>query len=97
VAFAALGQEIRELSKKLGLSTDLAIIEHAWRIEVGNLREMARIVALDNTFLVVEVDSHAAMQELSLRRRELVRKINKHLPDPFLRNIMIRITQNDGR
>ncbi len=97
MALAPIAQEVYTFSKKLGLSTDLAMIEHAWSLEVGGLREFARIVALDNASLVIEVDSHTVMQELSLRRRELVRKLNKHLPAPFLRNMTVRITQNHGR
>jgi hypothetical protein len=97
VALAPIAQEVQTISKKLGLSTDLMILEHAWNKEVGNLREYARIAALDHSFLIVEVDSHSVMQEISLRRKELVRKLNKHLPAPFLEQITVRIAQNHGR
>jgi len=98
VALASISQEVQRVSKKLGLSTDLAILEHAWNLEVGNLRESARISAIDHSALVIEVDSHAVMQELTLRRRELVRKLNKHLPGAFLNQIHVRIsTTSYGR
>jgi hypothetical protein len=97
VALAPIAQEVHAFSKKLGLSSDLAIIEHAWELEVGRLREFARIAALDHASLVVEVDSHSVMQEISLRRKELVRKLNNHLPTPFLQQITVRISQYHGR
>ena len=97
MAFAPIAQEVHQFTRKLGLSTDLAVIEYAWDQEVGHLREYARIAALDHSALIVEVDSHSVMQEISLRRRELVKKINKHLPTPFLNQITVRITQSHGR
>jgi Dna[CI] antecedent DciA-like protein len=97
LALAPIANEAREFSRKLGLSTDLALLERAWLFEVGGLKEAARIVALNNASLVVETDSHAVMQEVSLRRRELVRKLNQHLPAPLLRQIHVRIAESHGR
>ena len=93
MALAPISQEVHRVSQKLGLSTDLAMLEYAWNLEVGSLREYARISALDHASLVIEVDSSSVMQEISLRRRELVRKLNKHLPVPFLQQITVRISQ----
>jgi len=92
VALASVSQELPELSKKLGLSPDLLILENVWEQEVGGLREFARVAALDHASLVIEVDSAVVMQEISLRRRELVRKLNKHLPAPFIQQIHVRIS-----
>jgi hypothetical protein len=97
VALASIGPGLQSLSQKLGLSSDLLILESAWEREVGGMREFARIAALDNAALIVEVDSSSVMQEISLRRRELVRKLNKHLPAPGIRYITVRISQNHGR
>ena len=97
MALAPISQDAHTVSRKLGLSTDLMMIDHAWNLEIGSLRDVARIVALDNASLVVETDSHTVMQEVSLRRKELVRKLNRHLPEPILRYITVRITQSHGR
>jgi len=97
LSLAPIAQEARDFSKKLGLSSDLAMIDRAWSMEMGGLEDVARIVALDNATLIVEADSHAVMQEVSLRRRELVRKLNHHLPAPMFRHIVVRITQSYGR
>jgi len=97
VALASVGRDLPGFSQKLGLSSDLLILENAWEREIGTLREYAHIAALDNTSLIIEVDSAAVMQEISLRRKELVRKLNKHLPAPFIQYLTVRISQNHGR
>jgi hypothetical protein len=97
LSFAPIAHEAEKFTRKLGLSSDLAMIERAWTLEMGGLKDLARIVALDNSALVIEVDSHAVMQEVTLRRRELVRKLNKHFPEPLLNQISVRISQYHGR
>ena len=92
MALAAIGQDVQAISKKLGLSSDLSVLEPAWNVELGRLREFARIKALDNDALVIEVDSHPVMQELSLRRRELITKVNKHLPEPMIRHMTLNLS-----
>ena len=95
-ALASIARDLKGLTKKLGLSPDLWLVERAWDQEIGGLREDAPIAALDQGTLVIEVDSSTVMQEISLRRRELVRKVNQHLPVPFIRQIVVRI-QNHGK
>jgi hypothetical protein len=97
MALAPIAQDARDISQKLGLSSDLAMIERAWGLEIGALQDVAHIVALDHASLVIEADSHAVMQEVSLRRKELVRKLNHHLPAPMVRQIVVRISQHYGR
>jgi hypothetical protein len=80
--------------RKLGLSTDLALLDRAWESEVGSLASMARIAAVDNGALVVEVVSSTAMQEINLRRQELLRRLNRYFPDPFIKQISVRMAQH---
>jgi hypothetical protein len=97
MALAPIAQEARDVSQKLGLTSDLSMIDRAWSFEIGALQDVARVVALDNASLVIEVDSHSVMQEVSLRRKELVRKLNQHLREPLLRQVVVRLSQHDGR
>jgi hypothetical protein len=85
-----------EFYQRLGLSTDLSLLEKAWQAEVGGLGSYARIRAIDRFSLVVEVDSPVALQELSLRRRELVRRLNTHLGGPRLQNLTLRFAKPDA-
>jgi len=86
-------QEAQDLTRQLGLSECLILLDRAWEAEVGRLAEWARIVALDRSALVVEVDSSPAMQELTLRRRELVRRLNRHFPEEWVKQITVRMSQ----
>jgi predicted nucleic acid-binding Zn ribbon protein len=79
------------VTRGLGLSESLALVDRAWESEIGGLASMARVVAIDRDALVVEVDSAPAMQELTLRKKELVRRINRHFPDPFIKWLTLRI------
>jgi len=68
-------------------------MDQAWNSEAGALGAMAKITALDNGALIVEVTSSPAMHELTLRRRELLRRINRHFQNPFLRDIDVRLAR----
>lgn len=86
--------EIQGLSKKLGLTSELAFVERAWDSEIGGLAGCARIVAIDQSQLVVEAASSSAMQEMTLRRKELIRRMNKHFAAPLVRGITVRLAKD---
>jgi hypothetical protein len=96
MALASADTTISRLTQELGLSTDLVLLEKAWQAEVGGLGVYARIRAIDKKSLVVEVDSPVAFQELSLRRRELVRRLNTHLSTPRLLHLTLRTSRSDA-
>ena len=96
MALASVDSTITRLTQELGLSTDLALLEKAWQAEIGGLGSYARIRAIDKKSLVVEVDSPVALQELSLRRRELVRRLNSHLSAPRLQHLTLRTSRSDA-
>ena len=81
----------QRLVQRLGLSEHLFMLDRVWESELGGLARLARIVAVDREALVVEVDSAPAMQELSLRRKELIRRINRHFPSPLIKCLTLRI------
>ena len=85
---------VQRITRQLGLSENLAQLDRAWEAELGGMARLARIVALDRASLVVEADSSPAMQEISLRRKELVRRLNRHFPEEFIRQITVRISQH---
>jgi hypothetical protein len=84
----------QRLVQKLGLSSHLAMLDRAWESELGGLAKVVRVVALDRSMLVVEADSSPAMQEISLRRKELVRRLNKHFGETFIEQIMVKVASN---
>ena len=91
---------VQRITERLGLSENLALLDRAWESELGGVARLARIVALERlpaaagASLVVEADSAPAMQEISLRRKELVRRLNRHFPEEFIKHITVRISQH---
>ena len=94
VALRSIQLEAQSFCRSVGLSEELTVLERAWESEMGGLSSLARLVALERRSVVVEVDSSVALQELSLRRRELIRRLNSHFPSPFVRNMTVRMAQH---
>ncbi len=95
MALEPIQSEMAGLTRKLMLSIDLSVLERAWESEIGSLGGVARLVAVDRNVLVIEASSSAAMQEVVLRRRELIRRMNRHFPQPFIQQMTVRMA--DGR
>jgi hypothetical protein len=93
MALHTAAPNIQILTRKLGLQGELALLDRAWEREAGTLGDQAVVAALDNQVVVIEVRSSAAMQDLSLRRRELVRRLNAHFPTPWIRDLSVRLAR----
>jgi len=76
---------------------DLVAVAFGWKIIVGNLlAERASIIKLENGVLFIAVTNNVWMQELVLRRSQLISDINRIL-DVKLSNIVFFIKQNKKR
>ena len=95
MALSPIQKDAQRFCRQVGLSDALSMLERAWEAEMGGFGGMARISALDNLSLVVEVKSSPAMQEITLRRRELVRRLNRYMGTSFLRDITVRMQDGD--
>jgi len=91
MALAGVTQDIQSITRQLKLSTELSVLERAWDAEIGPLGGMVRLVALDRNALIVEASSSAAMQEIALRKRELIRRLNKHFLQPWIEYVTVRM------
>ncbi len=91
MALAALSPLVERLQSKFGLEGSLPVLEMAWQQETGTWGSSVEMAAVDNGVLVVEAKSAAAMQELSFRRKELLRRLNKHFPKPWIHNVTVRL------
>ena len=78
MAFTFAGTIIEALKRNLGLDETTFAVMQIWEKELGPLADAARLVAVKKGSLIVEVASSAHFQELTLRRRELINKINQH-------------------
>jgi predicted nucleic acid-binding Zn ribbon protein len=78
MAFNRSEEIIQALRRQLGLTDDLFVAAQIWEKELGALAPAARVVAIKKGVLIVEVASSAHFQELNLRKRSLVEKINQY-------------------
>lgn len=91
---AGVREDIEAISRQLNLSAELGLIDKAWNAEIGALGGAVRIAAIDRRQLVIEALTSAALQEVSLRRRELVRRMNKHFLKPLIDGITVRMASH---
>ena len=96
MSLSPLSKDAQRLMGRLGLNESLAVLQRAWEAEMGAFSDQARIVAIENRALIVEVFSSPALQEMSLRRRELLRRINRYFEDPFLHQITVKMTNGSA-
>jgi predicted nucleic acid-binding Zn ribbon protein len=89
-----LPQVLRDLGLEGGLMGWRAVTE--WPDAVGpRIARRARAVRCEEGTLLVEVEGSAWLQELSMLKRDLARRINERLGQPHVRDIHL-ITARGG-
>lgn len=66
------------LLAKLGYNQDFFAVFEIWDRLLGHQAQKARATGIKHGRLYVEVDSNAHMHDISLRKRQLVKKLNDH-------------------
>jgi len=85
---------IDALKRELGLNEKMFAVLKIWEKELGPLAKNCEIAKIKKDEIFVEVASNAHLQELTMRRKELIRKINQHFgSEKVLRNIKIQLKQ----
>ncbi|MHB9155189.1 MAG: DUF721 domain-containing protein [Endomicrobiales bacterium] len=92
MAFKTSDELIGALKKQLGLDEKMFVVIQVWDKEAGEHAAYARLAGLKKGMLLVEVDSSVHFQELSLRRRELARKINQYFGgEKVIKSIQLKL------
>lgn len=78
MAFVPSHDIIALLRKQLGLDERTYAVMQAWEREAGAFASHATIAGIKNGTLVIEVSTPVHFQELTLRKRELLNKINQY-------------------
>jgi len=66
------------LKQQLGLNEDFLSVIKIWENELGPLARHAVIAGFKKGQVFIDVSSSAHMQELILRKKDLIKKINQH-------------------
>lgn len=67
----------------------LMVLDHVWTQLVGNKAKFWKLEAVKGNILVVAVKVSVAKSELTGRREQLVKEINKHFEKPWIEKIEI--------
>lgn len=92
MAFTQANEIVNLIKKQLGLDEKIYTVIQVWDKEVGPLSKFAELEAINKGQLIVEVSSSSVFQEMSLRRKELINKINQHFgKEKVVKGIKLRL------
>jgi hypothetical protein len=92
MAFTTANDIIAILKQQLGLDEKTYAIMQIWERELGPLAGSAQLVGFYKRQLLVEVASSVHLQEMTLRRRDLINKINQYFGrEKVVKDIKLRL------
>ncbi|MEW6040514.1 MAG: DciA family protein [Elusimicrobiota bacterium] len=81
--------DIERLLKKMKISNDLMALFKICENELGNVNKMVEIAGRKDTILYLRVKNQVYLQEMRLRRKELIKKINNNFGENLIKEIKI--------
>lgn len=84
-----VSQIMDELKKTLGLDEDFFIVTKVWEKEVGV--EGVEICGYKDGTIFAQTKYSAALHEITLRKKEIVKKLNQYIGIKKIKNIKIEI------
>jgi hypothetical protein len=92
MVFTPANDIINLLKRQLGLDENTYAVMQIWERELGPLAKYAELVAFQKRQLIVEVASSVHLQEMTLRRRDLINKINQYFGrEKVVKDIKLRL------
>lgn len=76
--FTPAKEIVKDLLEKYGISKDTYQLYDLWDKELGKLAKRINIAGIKGKTILVKVDNPVYQQELQLRKRELLRKLNDY-------------------
>jgi hypothetical protein len=80
---------IELIKKQFGLDEDFFTIEHVWDKEVGI--EGVKLAGYKNGTIFAKTQSSVAVNDLSFRKKEIIKRLNQCIGSAKVKNIKIRI------
>ncbi|MDR3275160.1 MAG: DUF721 domain-containing protein [Endomicrobium sp.] len=89
MSWTSAAEIINLLKKQLGLNEDFFTIEKIWKKEV-NINGV-EISGYKNGTIFAQTQSSVASSELTIRKKDIIKKLNQYLGSPKIKNIKIKI------
>jgi len=83
---------VERILKKVGFEEDRFAVFSVWEKEMGKESSRVRLVGVKKNSLVVEVDSSVRLHDLTLRKRDILRRVNGHFPVPVISDIQLELS-----
>jgi hypothetical protein len=88
---------VEDVLKKLGFDPKSYAVFEIWDRLLGWEANRAKAIGLKGTDLCVEVDSSARLHDLTLRKRQLMKRLNEHFgPRAFISDIIFSLAGSDA-
>jgi hypothetical protein len=89
VSWTQAGDVINLLKERLGLDETFFIVEKVWKKEIGI--ENIEMCGYKNGIIFAQTQSSVASYELTIRKKEIIKKLNQYFNSPKIKNIKIKI------
>ncbi|MBO7611570.1 MAG: DUF721 domain-containing protein [Elusimicrobia bacterium] len=87
--FTEVSSIIKQISDKLGLNDDYFIIMSKWQQEVGNNK--IELSGFKDGTIFASAKSAVYINDLNLRKRQIINKLNQYLGRKVVKNIKCEI------
>ncbi|MBO7431537.1 MAG: DUF721 domain-containing protein [Elusimicrobia bacterium] len=87
--FTEVSSIIKKLSDKLGLNDDYFIIMSKWQQELGN--DKVELNGFKDGIIFASAKSAVYLNDLNLRKRQIINKLNQYLGKKAVKNIKCEI------
>ncbi|MCK4532419.1 DUF721 domain-containing protein [bacterium] len=89
--FSSAREIIEVIKKKIGLKEEKYKIHQIWMDVSGEIAQHTQVIKVKNGKIWVTVESPVYCQEIFLRKKELVEKINKAIGEEKIKDIKLTI------
>ncbi|MBQ2219948.1 MAG: DUF721 domain-containing protein [Elusimicrobia bacterium] len=87
--FTEVSSIIKQISDKLGLNDDYFIIMSKWQQELGNNK--IELSGFKDGVIFASAKSAVYVNDLNLRKRQIINKLNQYLGKKVIKNIKCEI------
>ncbi|MBR3654394.1 MAG: DUF721 domain-containing protein [Elusimicrobia bacterium] len=87
--FTEVSSIIKQISDKLGLNDDYFIIMSKWQQELGNNK--IELSGFKDGIIFASTKSAIYLNDLNLRKRQIINKLNQYLGKKLIKNIKCEI------
>ncbi|MCB4792233.1 MAG: DUF721 domain-containing protein [Elusimicrobia bacterium] len=78
MAFTQANAIVNIIKNQLGLNEKTYTVIRVWDKEIGPMSKYASLAAVKKGKLIVEVSSSSVFQEMTLRKTDIIKKINQY-------------------